>query len=131
MVKGAEAGALRRRERPAESDRVPDFAARGRGAAACPGLLFTRRSDIVGTAPWPDTSRPSILAMTKPEKRRDLERALLAAGCSIKSASGGHDKWICPCSKHSANIPRHGVISPGVVASTKKRLTCLPEGWLK
>jgi hypothetical protein len=79
------------------------------------------------------------------QDRDDHPRSIPAAGerlssgsddftsptCSIKSTSGGHDKWICPCSKHSANLPRHGVISPGVVASTKKRLTCLPEGWLK
>jgi hypothetical protein len=71
------------------------------------------------------------MSVTKSEKRRELERALRAAGCSIKSNAGDHAKWICPCSGHSANVPRHGTVSPGVVASTIKRLACLPEGWLQ
>lgn len=27
--------------------------------------------------------------------------------------------------------PRHKTTSPGVVRSTMKRMTCLPEGWLQ
>jgi hypothetical protein len=42
-----------------------------------------------------------------------------------------HQKWVCPCGKHSANIPRHRYISPGVVADTIKRMDCLPGGWLQ
>lgn len=72
-----------------------------------------------------------MVVVTKPEKRRALERALRAAGCSLKSDTGNHAKWICGCGAHSANIPRHGVISPGVVADTVKRMSCLPEGWLQ
>jgi hypothetical protein len=71
-----------------------------------------------------------MVVVTKPEKRRELERALRAAGCSIKSTSGIHDKWVCGCGAHSANIPRHGTVSAGVVATTIKRLACLPKGWL-
>jgi hypothetical protein len=70
------------------------------------------------------------VGVTKPEKRRELERALRAAGCGIKSDTGDHTKWICPCGGHTANIPRHGTISAGVVTSTIKRLACLPKGWL-
>jgi hypothetical protein len=30
--------------------------------------------------------------------------------------------------RHSANIPRHAVVSPGVVADTIRRMECLPKG---
>ena len=69
--------------------------------------------------------------MVKAMKLRDVERALLASGCSIKSDRGAHTKWLCPCGAHSANIPRHTTISPGVVANTVKRMSCLPGGWLQ
>jgi hypothetical protein len=64
-------------------------------------------------------------------KRRLVIRALRKNGCA---PSGGkeHEKWFCPCAaKHSANIPRHGDISPGVIGDTIKRMACLPEGWLQ
>jgi hypothetical protein len=69
--------------------------------------------------------------MAKAMKLRDLNRALSRAGCSVKATSGGHVKWVCPCGQHSANIPRHAQVSPGVVADTMKRMTCLPGGWLQ
>jgi hypothetical protein len=72
-----------------------------------------------------------MVDVTRPEKRRALEKALRAAGCAVKTDTGDHTKWICGCGRHTANIPRHGVISPGVVASTINRLSCLPEGWLQ
>jgi hypothetical protein len=63
-------------------------------------------------------------------KAREVTRALRKSGCA---SHGGkeHDKWICPCGQHSANIPRHDDISPGVVGSTIKRMACLPDGWLQ
>ena len=33
--------------------------------------------------------------------------------------------------QHTANVPRHKEVSPGVVRSTIERLACLPEGWLQ
>jgi hypothetical protein len=71
--------------------------------------------------------------VTAAMKRRDVERALTATGCQPKPGSGRspHSKWRCPCGQHSANIPRHTDISPGVVADTIKRMACLPEGWLQ
>ena len=69
--------------------------------------------------------------MAKAMKLRNLNRALSRAGCSVKATSGGHVKWVCPCGQHSANIPRHAQVSPGVVADTMKRMTCLPERWLQ
>ena len=46
-------------------------------------------------------------------KLRDVARALTAQQCMIKSDDGNHTKWMCPCGKHSANIPQHRVVSPG------------------
>jgi hypothetical protein len=62
---------------------------------------------------------------------RDVNRALARAGCSVKADTGNHTKWICPCGQHTANIPRHNTVSPGVVASTMTRMACLPKGWLQ
>lgn len=62
---------------------------------------------------------------------RDVERALLRAGCLVTGTSGPHTKWTCPCGQHSANVPRHRIISPGVVRGTIDPLACLPEGWLQ
>ena len=69
--------------------------------------------------------------MAKEIRRRELEKALISNGCSGISDRGEHTKWGCPCEEHTANIPRHNMISPGVVASTIKRMACLPKGWLQ
>jgi hypothetical protein len=71
--------------------------------------------------------------MPKEMKRRDLEKALRSHGCLLKSGGrrGPHDRWVCPCGSHIANIPRHLIISPGVVRSTMERMARLPEGWLQ
>lgn len=95
------------------------------------GWLFIRSGVISPNVYSRNTSPPSMVDVTKPERRRDIQRALRAAGCVIRSDAGDHTKWICKCGAHTANIPRHGSISPGVVANTIKRLTCLPEGWLQ
>lgn len=64
-------------------------------------------------------------------KRRDIERALRRQGCTKLRDSGDHTVWVCPCGSHIVPLPRHTEISPGVVGSIMKRLTCLPEGWLQ
>ena len=69
--------------------------------------------------------------MVKAMKLRDVERALREQGCSVLSDRGPHTKWGCSCGAHTANVPRHTVVSPGVVRSIGKRLACLPEGWLQ
>ncbi|HUY52531.1 MAG TPA: hypothetical protein VMV92_43660 [Streptosporangiaceae bacterium] len=69
--------------------------------------------------------------MVKAMKLRDINRALSRAGCSVKAETGPHTKWVCLCGQHSANIPRHATVSPGVVASTITRMACLPGGWLQ
>jgi hypothetical protein len=59
------------------------------------------------------------------------ERALSAHDCRVVSDRGPLTKWSCPCGRHSANVPRHVVVSPGVVADTIRRMECLPKGWLQ
>lgn len=62
---------------------------------------------------------------------RDVNRALRAQGCDVKRDTGRHTTWECPCGAHTADIPRHNIISPGVVRDTISRMECLPEGWLQ
>jgi hypothetical protein len=69
--------------------------------------------------------------VVKAMKLRDVEQALLRHGCRTLSDRADHTKWGCSCGQHTANIPRHAIVSPGVVRSTSKRLACLPEGWLQ
>jgi hypothetical protein len=68
--------------------------------------------------------------------RRKVERAMKRNDCIPDPNSSGrepHVKWLCACedAKHTANVPRHRTISPGVVRSIIERLICLPEGWLQ
>jgi hypothetical protein len=69
--------------------------------------------------------------MPKGMKLRQVRRALRKHGC-VEQGGTEHEKWVCSCGEeHSANIPRHRDISPGVVGDTIKRMACLPEGWLQ
>jgi hypothetical protein len=63
-------------------------------------------------------------------KARDVKRALKKRKCKPEGGKE-HEKWVCPCGEHSANIPRHNEISPGVIDDTIGRMKCLPEGWLQ
>lgn len=69
--------------------------------------------------------------MAKVMKLREVEAALRRHDCKLLSQDGIHTKWSCPCGQHTANIPRHKLVSPGVVRSTQKRMECLNEGWLQ
>lgn len=71
------------------------------------------------------------MVMAKEMKLRNIENALLAQGCKILADRGPHTKWGCPCGQHTVPVPRHNVISAGVVRSIGKRMACLPEGWLQ
>lgn len=70
--------------------------------------------------------------MVKEMSQRSVNKALKDQGCQVEgSGRGRHTKWRCPCGQHTALIPRHNDISPGVVTDTIKRMQCLPEGWLQ
>jgi predicted RNA binding protein YcfA (HicA-like mRNA interferase family) len=71
--------------------------------------------------------------MAKAMKYRDVERALLANGCTWKQGKGDHIMWYCPssCGKHVAVVTQARNVSPGVVADTITKIACLPAGWLQ
>jgi len=71
------------------------------------------------------------MVMTKPMKLRDVEAALRAAGCKVLRDNGRHTVWGCPCGKHTAPVPRHTMVTAGVVRSIIKQMPCLGEGWLQ
>jgi hypothetical protein len=71
------------------------------------------------------------ILMVKAMKYRDLASALTRNGCRSRPGKGDHEKWFCPCGKHIAVVTKPGEVSPGVVADTMKKLTCLPKGWLQ
>lgn len=62
---------------------------------------------------------------------RDMERALLANGCTWKQGKGDHEMWYCPCGQHITVVTQSRIVSPGVVRQAIQRLSCLPEGWLQ
>jgi hypothetical protein len=64
-------------------------------------------------------------------RRREVNRALRRSGCTVKNDDGPHTTWVCGCGLHTADIPRHVDISPGVIRDTIKRMACLPKGWLQ
>ena len=69
--------------------------------------------------------------MAKGMKLRDMVARLKQNDCFVLSDDGPHTKWVCPCGEHTANVPRHREVSPGVVRDTIKRMECLPKGWLQ
>lgn len=71
------------------------------------------------------------MVVVKGMRRRDVEREFERQGCRPLRDKGGHQVWGCPCGGHQAPLPRHTMISPGVVRSLSKLLVCLPEGWLQ
>jgi len=64
-------------------------------------------------------------------KRRDVLKALRAAGCHVQREGGEHTIWRCPCGQHKTAVPRHSEISAGVVGSIEKQMACLEQGWLQ
>jgi predicted RNA binding protein YcfA (HicA-like mRNA interferase family) len=62
---------------------------------------------------------------------KEVRRALLDEGCFLKSTRGSHEKWVCPCGSHQTVVPKHRVVSPGVVRDVIVKLDCLPKGWLQ
>jgi len=66
----------------------------------------------------------------KPMRKRLVVKALLAHECRKVDDDGRHEKWVCPCGRRSAPVPRHSEISAGVVRSLHT-MACLPKDWLQ
>lgn len=69
--------------------------------------------------------------MVKAMKYREVQKALLSNGCTLRTTKGSHEKWDCPCGQHWTIVAHHAVVSPGVVRSIVKALPCIEEGWLQ
>jgi predicted RNA binding protein YcfA (HicA-like mRNA interferase family) len=71
--------------------------------------------------------------MMKPMAKRLVIRALIHEGCSKVSERGIHEKWRCPpgCAEHTTSVPRHDVVTVGVIRNIIRDLACLPKGWLQ
>lgn len=69
----------------------------------------------------------------EPMAKRLVVAALLRNHCRKLSEHGKHEKWGCPliCREHVTSLPRHDVITPGVVRNLIRDLEGLPEGWLQ
>ena len=52
--------------------------------------------------------------------QRDVSSHLKSRGWSLERTHGGHDIWSHPESKTKIPVPRHRVITPGVVRSIIK-----------
>jgi len=63
--------------------------------------------------------------------KRRFVKALRAHDCVKAYEQGIHEKWQCPCGKHTTAVPRHNEISPGVIRNICADLSCLPKGWLQ
>ena len=63
-------------------------------------------------------------------KRRDIERALIAAGCTKAREGANHTVWHCPCGQHRTVVARHTEIEETIVMQIRKQVACLPKGWL-
>ena len=64
----------------------------------------------------------------KPQKKRDVLKALKANGWQLVRTTGGHEWWEGPDGQGEA-IPRHTEISAGVVAKLAKKLESVPKNW--
>lgn len=69
--------------------------------------------------------------MARPRPKRAVVKRLRSEGCRKASDDGVHEKWVCPCGRHTAPVPRHREITAGVVRRIDELMACLPRGWLQ
>jgi predicted RNA binding protein YcfA (HicA-like mRNA interferase family) len=63
--------------------------------------------------------------------KRLVIKALARHGCVKVSDDGRHEKWQCPCGRHTTAVTRHNEVTAGVVREIQRQMACLPEGWLQ
>lgn len=64
-------------------------------------------------------------------KRRDLIKALRAAGLHLEREGGEHSIWQCDCGKHTTAVPRHTEVTAFVVGKISNQIACKQKGWLQ
>jgi predicted RNA binding protein YcfA (HicA-like mRNA interferase family) len=70
--------------------------------------------------------------VTKAMSRKDVVAALRRAGCQMLREGASHTLFVCDCpERHKAAVPRHRLISPGVVKDIQSQIACLGKGWLQ
>jgi predicted RNA binding protein YcfA (HicA-like mRNA interferase family) len=70
--------------------------------------------------------------MPKPMTRRDVARRLNAIGAMVLREGGKHTVYVCCCGeKHKTAVPRHKVLTAGVVGSIQEQIACQEKGWLQ
>lgn len=69
--------------------------------------------------------------MTKPMRLRDVERVLRVHGARPVREGAEHTIWHCACQQHQTAVPRHRVITAGVVGQIAKDMACHGKGWLQ
>jgi predicted RNA binding protein YcfA (HicA-like mRNA interferase family) len=67
--------------------------------------------------------------MTKEVKQREVERFLRRAGWRLVGVRGRHNVWSSGDGQLTLAIPRHGVVSPGVVRQIIKVVPSTPKSW--
>ena len=66
--------------------------------------------------------------MPKEQPRREVIRFLRAQGWFVLRTSGRHEVW--PSDRGGRfPLPRHSVISPGVIADLERKIGSIPESW--
>ena len=63
--------------------------------------------------------------------RRDVERRLRAIGAVKLREGGSHTVYLCACGNHKTAVPRHSVITAGVVRNIQEQIACERKGWLQ
>jgi predicted RNA binding protein YcfA (HicA-like mRNA interferase family) len=63
--------------------------------------------------------------------RRDVLRRLRDIGAEKLREGGSHTVFGCACGKHKTAVPRHTVITAGVVGSIQQQMACEEKGWLQ
>jgi len=69
--------------------------------------------------------------MAKAMRLRDIERALRANDAKRAREGAEHTIWRCTCGQHQTAVPRHRVITAGVVGQIAKDMACHRKGWLQ
>lgn len=68
--------------------------------------------------------------MVREARQRDVERVLAGQGWLLTRTKGGHNVWVSPTGTDRLAIPRHGMVSPGVLRQVIRALgDTAPKEW--
>jgi predicted RNA binding protein YcfA (HicA-like mRNA interferase family) len=67
--------------------------------------------------------------MVEEVKQREVERFLEPNGWALIRTRGGHNVWKSRDGSQILAIPRHGMVTKGVVRQVIKAQPCAPDSW--